>query len=98
MQKLSEGKTTLKSVFKSKSKKEESISVLNKAIEQADKEIGDFKRLTNYLTILHGSQAIPNFKRAKSHLYLKALHNFCVKEISNAHLAATLYHGLLKDD
>ena len=55
MQKLSEGKTTLKSVFKSKSKKEESILALNKAIEQADKDVGDFKQLTNYLTILHGS-------------------------------------------
>ena len=28
-------------------------------------------------------------------MYLKALNSFCVKEISNAHLCATLYHGLL---
>jgi len=28
-------------------------------------------------------------------MYLKSLNNFCVKEISNAHLAATLYHSML---
>lgn len=98
MQKLSEGKTTLKSVFKSKSKKEESILQLKAALEVADNEIADFKKLINFLTIYHGQAAIPKFKKAKSTIYLKALNSFCVKEISNAHVIATMYHGLLKDD
>lgn len=97
MQKLSEGKTTLKSVFKSKSKKEESILNLKATIELADNEISDYRKLTNYLTVYHGQIAIPSFKLAKSRLYLRSLNNFCVKEISNAHLTATLYHGLLKE-
>jgi len=29
-------------------------------------------------------------------MYLKMLNNFCVKEISNAHLTATLFHSLLE--
>jgi hypothetical protein len=39
--------------------------------------------------------AIPKFKAAKAKMYLKSLNNFCVKEISNAHLSATLYHSML---
>ena len=40
--------------------------------------------------------AIPKFKTAKAKIYLKSLNNFCVKEISNAHLSATLFHSLLE--
>lgn len=96
LNKLSEGKTTLKSVFKSKSSKESSILALKANLEIADQEIADFKKLIHFLTIYHGQVAIPKFKKAKSKLYLKALNNFCVKEISNAHLSATLYHSLLE--
>ena len=98
MQKLSEGKTTFKSLLKSKSKKEESILTLKAGIEVADNEIAEYKKLNNYLTIYHGQVAIPTFKQAKQSLYLKNLNSFCVKEISNAHISATLYHGMLKDN
>ena len=56
----------------------------------------DFKKLINFLTIYHGQVAIPKFKIAKSKMYLKMLNTFCVKEISNAHLTATLFHSLLE--
>jgi hypothetical protein len=98
MGKLSEGKTTLKSVFKSKSKKEESILSLRAAIEVSDNEIADYKKLTGFLSVYHGQVAIVKFKQAKSKLYLKSLNAFCIKEISNAHVTATLYHGLLKNN
>ena len=95
MDKLTAGKKTLKSIFKSKSKIESNILTLQAGIEIADQEIVDFKKLVTFLTIYHGQIAIPKFKHAKAKMYLKALNNFCVKEISNAHLTATLYHSLL---
>lgn len=98
MEKVSSGKTTFKSLLKSKSKKEESVLNLKSAIEVADNEIADYKKLTNFLSIYHGQVAIPKFKITKSKIYIKSLNNFCVKEISNAHVTATLYHGLLKDE
>lgn len=52
--KLSEGKTTLKSVFKSKSQKESNILSLKASIEIAEQEIEDFKNLIIFLTIYHG--------------------------------------------
>jgi hypothetical protein len=42
MEKLQEGKTTLKSLFKSKSQKESKVLNLQAAVEIADQEIQDF--------------------------------------------------------
>lgn len=95
LEKLSGGKTTMKSLFKSKSQKEGKMLNLQAGIEIAESEIADFKKLISFLTIYHGQMAIPKFKSAKSKMYLKTLNMFCVKEISNAHLSATLYHSLL---
>ena len=55
----------------------------------------EFKKLINWLTIYHGREAIPKFKKDKGKLYLKLMSNFTVKEISNSHLTATLFHDLL---
>lgn len=93
---MSEGKTTMKSLFKSKSQKESNILNLKASLEIADQEIADFKKLIHFLTIYHGQLAIPKFKQAKSKMYLKSLNTFCVKEISNAHIAATLYHTIME--
>jgi len=95
LDKLSQGKKTMKSVFKSKSSKESSILSLQAAIEIEEQEIEDFKKLVTFLTIYHGQVAIPKFKQSKSKLYLKALNHFCIKEISNSHLLATMYHSQL---
>jgi hypothetical protein len=51
---MTEGKKTLKSVFKSKSKKEESVVKINKAIEDAAKDVEDYKELITFVTIYHG--------------------------------------------
>jgi len=52
--KMTEGKKTLKSVFKSKSKKEESVVKINAAIDQATKDVDDFKELLKFVTNYHG--------------------------------------------
>lgn len=54
LDKLNAGKTTLKSVFKSKSSKESSILTLQAAIEIEEQEIVDFTKLVYFLTIYHG--------------------------------------------
>ena len=98
LEKLTQGKTTLKSVFKSKSSKENDILNLQAAIEVANKDIADYKKLINFLTIYHGQVAIQKFKKEKSTMYLKMLNNFCIKEISNSHLSATLWHTVLETE
>lgn len=66
------------------------------SISVAEDEIKDYKKLLNFITIFLGSKAIPAFKQQKSAAYLKTLSTFCVREISNAHLSATLWHGVLE--
>lgn len=85
----------MKSIFKSKTKKEESKINIQAAIDQADTDISEYKNLIKFLTVYHGEVSIPKFKSAKAKMYLKSLNNFCVKEISNAHAAAILYHSML---
>ena len=67
LEKLSLGKTTLKSFFKSKSGKEKDILNLQANIEQCNTEIGDYRKLINFITIYHGALAIDKFKKDKTH-------------------------------
>ena len=49
----------------------------------------------NFITIYHGHVAIDKFKRLKATTYYKMLNQFSIKEVSNAHLHATLAHEIL---
>lgn len=95
LDKLSQGKATLKSFFKSKSSKESSILSLQSSIESATKDIEDYKNLVSFLTVYHGEVAIQKFKREKGKQYLRVLNQLASKEISNSHLSATLWHEVL---
>ena len=96
LEKLSQGKSTLKSIFKSKSSKENDILNLQAAIEVANKDIEDYKKVINFLTIYHGQVAIPKFKKQKITQYLRMLHHVCTKEITNSHSSATFWKQLLE--
>ena len=96
LDKLNQGKKSLKNFFKTKSGKENDIISLQAAIEVAAKDLEDYNSLINFLTIYHGQIAIPKFKKEKANQYYKMLHYFSVKEISNSHLSATLWHSLLE--
>lgn len=92
---LKSGKTTITNFWKSKSSKESQAVSLQNQIEINEQEVQEFKKLINWLTIYHGKEAIPKFKKDKAKLYLRLMSNFTVKEISNSHLTATLFHDLL---
>lgn len=96
MEKLSQGKTTLKSIFKSAKSKDNEILALQAGIEVANKDIQDYKKLIHYLTIYHGQFAIQKFKREKAAQYKKLMHNFAVKEISNAHELVKFWHACIE--
>jgi hypothetical protein len=96
MEKLQQGKTTLKSIFKSSKSKENDILTLQATIEVANKDLNDYKKLIHWLTIYHGQHAITKFKKEKQRQYLKLMHNMSVKEISNSHLQATFWHSILE--
>jgi len=65
LEKLQLGKTTLKSIFQSKSGKDKQILSLQNDIEAANNFVEDYKKLTNFVTIYQGQIAIPKFKKDK---------------------------------
>lgn len=85
----------MKSFFKSKSSKENGILTLQGAIENANKDIEDYKKLVSFLTVYHGEVAIQKFKKEKGRNYMRVLLLMSSKEISNSHLAATIWHEVL---
>lgn len=96
LEQMTLGKTTLKSFFKSKGTIQKDIDSYSAAIQQLDVDIDQFKKLVNFITIYNGQIAIDKFKRLKSAAYYKMLNSFCIKEVSNAHLHATLAHNILE--
>lgn len=89
------GKTTLKSIFKSKSGKETEVIHLQSSIDMSAKDIEDYKKLVTFLTIYHGEIAIQEFKQEKTRAYLMNLNNFSGREIQNSVATATIWQELL---
>jgi hypothetical protein len=65
LEKMSLGKTTLKSFFKSKTGKEQEILNLQAQIEQANVDIEEYRKLINFITVYQGHFAIEKFKKDK---------------------------------
>lgn len=98
LEKLNLGKKTLKSIFKSKSSKENDMLNLQANIEVANKDIEDYKKLINFLTIYHGQVAIQKFKKEKASQYFKILSGVGAKEITSSHSLANLWYALIQND
>jgi sorting nexin-1/2 len=96
LDKMTLGKTTLKSFFKTKSGVEKDILNYQADIEAMNVDVEDYRKLINFITIYHGQLAIDKFKKAKLLQYQKMLNFFAVREIGNAHVSATLYHSILE--
>ncbi len=96
LEKISAGKATMKSFFKSSNSKENDKVTLQASIDTATKEISEYKVLITFLTIYLGEIAIPKFQKEKSAAYFKSLKQFCVKEI-NASKQQTNFWSSIKE-
>lgn len=96
--KLDMGKTSFKNFFKSKDSKEKSKQDLRAKIDSANHMIDDYRKLVNFVTIMHGALVIDRFKSTKVTQYKRMLRQFSVREITNCHLSANLCHGILQLD
>ena len=94
---MKEGKKTLKTLFKSKTKKEAEIASFGELSENFDKEMAEYDSLINFIYSYHAKQGIPKFKQSKAKLYLEAVNRFSHLEVSNMHHIATMHHQLLQE-
>ena len=88
LEKMSLGKATLKSFFKSKDSKEKDILNLQAAIEQANVDIEEYRKLMNFITVYQGHYAVEKFKADKTKQYARMLYLMSVRSITNAGLFA----------
>lgn len=92
LEKMQLGKTTMKSLFRSKTTVEKKMLNLQADIETAGNDLEDYRKLINFITLFHGTVMIDKFKRLKIEQYEKVLNQTSMRSIGNAHLSATLFH------
>lgn len=96
LEKLSLGKATFKSFFKSKDGKEKDILKLQGSIEQANVEIEEYRKLMNFITVYQGEFAIEKFKKDKIAQYTRMLNLMSIKSVFNANLYSQLSNQILQ--
>jgi hypothetical protein len=84
VQKLSEGKFTLKHMFKSESSKVKQQTVLLEKINQTERDIENWETIKKFLIVYLAEVAIPNFKTSKLRKYIGAMRGFSSVELNNA--------------
>lgn len=82
--KLSEGKFSIKHVFKSDSAKVKAQTQLLEKINQTEKDIENWDVIKKFLTIYLAEVAIPQFRQSKQIKYITAMQNFSGAECDNA--------------
>lgn len=95
LESLQQGKKTFKSLLKSSSAKQDSITKLTDSIERADLDIQEYKHLINFLTIYHGQLCINKFKAEKARQYMRAVNVYAIREVQNSHKHAVFFHSFL---
>jgi hypothetical protein len=76
IQKLNEGKKTLKTLFKSQSGKQTKLTELHTFVTRGEVIVETYKNVIDCLTIYMAMKEIPNFKIWKISNYYKCLNTF----------------------
>lgn len=95
LDKLNQGKKTLKTMFKGQSGRQVEITNLTNNIAQAEKDVELYGRLVNMIEVYLAETVIPKFKEGKLDLYYSVIKEFGSAEISNAHQQATFWTSVL---
>jgi hypothetical protein len=94
--KMNQGKFTLKGLFKSQSGKATETQNILQSISQSEKDIQNYEIIKNYLIIYIAEIAIPAYKAQRQGNYLRAMAAFCSQEISNSRTQSTTWTDFLE--
>lgn len=90
--KLMSGKTTFKTLFKSKSGKEGSATILRKAIELEGEDIAAYQKIINIINQHLFEKSIPWFKQDKMANYFSMLDLLWSQEMSNSNVSLSYWN------
>lgn len=97
LNKLNQGKKTLKTLFKSSSGKQAKITDLSNSISQAEKDIEEYDKLIKMIEVHLGETVIPAFKESQMKAYYKICQNIAMLEIDDANKVAKFWSGFLEN-
>lgn len=84
VEKLSQGKFTVKGLFKTNSEKAHYQAKLLDRISQSERDINNWETIRKIVIIYLVEIAIPDFKKGKTQKYIKAIQGFSKDELNNA--------------
>jgi len=84
VKKLTEGKFTLKGMFKSSSSKMKAQTEVLERIAQTERDIENWDTVKRFLVVYLAEIAIPEFKQTKVIKYITAMQGFSQDELLNA--------------
>lgn len=97
LDKLSQGKKTLKTFWKSSSSKANTITNLTTFIAEAQKDIENYEKMIKIATIYLDKKVIPEFKERKIKGYVDILKDFSDSESKNSNELYQTWSAVLKE-
>jgi hypothetical protein len=94
--KMNQGKFTLKGLFKSQSGRAAETQNILQSISQSERDIQNYEIIKNFLVVYIAEIAIPAFKAKRQGDYLRAMAAFCDQEISNARTQSSTWTDFLE--
>jgi hypothetical protein len=94
LDKIQEGKTTMRTVFKNSS----DTSGMQKQIEVNEREIDNLTLLYELITIYLGEEVIPSFKKCKVNVYKQIMTQVATVELSNCYYVANFWSKILNEE
>lgn len=98
LEKLNQGKKTIKTLFKSSSGKQAKITVLSSNISQAEKDIEEYDKLLKMIEVHLGETVIPTFKETQMKSYYKICQGIACGEIENSNKTAKYWANFLENN
>jgi hypothetical protein len=97
LEKLNQGKKTMKTLFKSASGKQAKITVLSSNISQAEKDIEEYDKLTKMVEVHLGETVIPTFKETQMKAYYQICQGVACAEIEDSNKTAKFWANFLEN-
>eukprot|EP00347_Sterkiella_histriomuscorum_P020499 403337564 len=95
LNKLNNGKNTLKTIFLSQDSKVNKITYLTHSISEAEKQIECFDLYLKIIVLQLSQSAIPYFKKDKVSIYNDLINTYSQQQINNSHQVIACYTGIM---
>jgi len=98
LERLNQGKTTLKTIFSGAKGKQAEMTNLFQTIERADKDIQSYDQLLKIITVYLAEFQIPAFKEEKKDQYYSAVQLLCIGQVKQSESVTEMWNAVLNSN